>query len=66
MVPILIWDEERNYFFHGIDLAIDFTFYFEDLSKSTLTKFIEDFEIFGSCGFLHDDMKFFRNYVFLF
>lgn len=54
----LRWVE--NYFFHSVDLSIKFTFDFEDLSKSTLTKFVEDLEIFESCWFLHYLIKFFR------
>ncbi len=60
MAPSLIWDGKRNYFFHGVDLSINFTFDFENLSESALTEFVEDLEIFESGGFLHDDINFFR------
>ena len=50
----------KNYFFHGVDLSIDFTFDFEDLSESALTEFVEDLEVFEGGGFLHEVIKFFR------
>jgi hypothetical protein len=58
MTASLIWNKKNSYFFHGVDLAVYFSFDFENLSEGSLTQFVESLKIFQSCGFLHGIVDF--------